>query len=139
AFSQAEPPAVVMDHDGDVVRIVEGRRAAIERGVVELPFRRGELPNELRKVMPVSAVARPAPFRRKIILVPPLELGLRRQRRLTGFLAADQITAYGNQALAALRPERRHDVCRPRSPIESGYSCLLDFERIHQSDDINSE
>ena len=42
AFSQAEPPAVIVDHDGDVIRIVEGRRAAIERGVVEVPLRRSE-------------------------------------------------------------------------------------------------
>ena len=42
AFRQAEPPAIIVDHDGDVIRIVEGRRAAIERGVVEIPLRRSE-------------------------------------------------------------------------------------------------
>ena len=48
AFDKPEAPAVVMDHDADVVRVVEGRRAAREGGVVELPLRRCELPNELR-------------------------------------------------------------------------------------------
>ena len=72
AFSQAEPPAVIMDHDGDVIRVVEGRRAAIERGIVEVPLRRSELPDELRKVVPVFVVAGPAAFGGKIILVPPL-------------------------------------------------------------------
>ena len=72
AFSQAEPPAVIMDHDGDMIRIVEGRCAAIERGIIEVPLRRSDLPNELRKVVPVFVVAGAAAFRGKIILVPPL-------------------------------------------------------------------
>jgi hypothetical protein len=35
AFDKTEPPTVVVNDDGDVVRIVEGRCAAIEGGVVE--------------------------------------------------------------------------------------------------------
>src|SRR5918995_4391496 len=54
AFSESEPPTVVMDHDADVIRVIESGRAAIERGVIELPLRRGELPDELRKIAPVS-------------------------------------------------------------------------------------
>src|SRR5262245_23432268 len=46
AVGQAEPPAVIMDHDVDMIRVVEGRRAAIEGGIVELPLRRGDLPDE---------------------------------------------------------------------------------------------
>ena len=38
ARRQAEPPAVVVDHDADVIRIVEGRRAALEGRVVEVPL-----------------------------------------------------------------------------------------------------
>ena len=38
ALSQAEPPAVIMDHNGDVLRVVEGRRGAIERGIIEVHF-----------------------------------------------------------------------------------------------------
>src|SRR3954465_923823 len=37
---KAEPPAVVVDDDADVIRIIEGCGAAIECGVVEAPFRR---------------------------------------------------------------------------------------------------
>ena len=51
-----------MDYDVDVILVVEGRCAAIERGIIELLLRRSELPNELRKVAPVSVVARPAAF-----------------------------------------------------------------------------
>jgi hypothetical protein len=38
AGSQAQPPTVIVDRDGDVIRVVEGRRAAIKGGVVEIPI-----------------------------------------------------------------------------------------------------
>src|SRR5262249_24663139 len=114
ALRQAEPPAVVMDHDADVIRVVEGRGTTIERGIIEVPLRRRELPNELREVVSISVVAGPAALGGKVILVPPLELGLWRQRFLASFLTADQVTAHRDQGLAALWPERRDDVGRPR-------------------------
>ena len=46
-FSQSEPPAIIMDHDADMIRIVEGRGAAIEGGIVEVPLWRSDLPNGL--------------------------------------------------------------------------------------------
>src|SRR5918998_3104821 len=128
-----------MDHDADVIRVVEGRRAAIERGIIEVPLRRSGLPNELCKIVPVFLVAGPAAFGGEIILVPPLELSLWRQGHLVGFRAADQITTHGDQGLAALWPECRDDVGRPRSPITTGDGSLLDLESIHQGDDIDSE
>src|SRR5439155_11353405 len=60
-------------------------------------------------------------------------------RHPAGFLAADQVTAHGDRGLAALGPERRHDVDRPRSPIETSERRLLNLEGIHQSDDIDSD
>jgi hypothetical protein len=57
AFRQTKSPAAVMDDDGDLIWIVEGRCDAIERGIVEVPLRRRELPDELRKIMPVFVVA----------------------------------------------------------------------------------
>src|SRR5437016_5743262 len=68
AFGQSEPPPIVMDHDADMIRIVEGCCTAIERGVIEAPLRGSDLPNELRKVVPVFVVACPAAFGGKIIL-----------------------------------------------------------------------
>ena len=93
AFGQPQPPAVVVDHDRDVIRVVEGRRAAIERGVVEVPLRRRGSPDELREVAPVLVVTGPAALGGEVVLVPPLELGLGRQRHLAGLLAADQVAA----------------------------------------------
>ena len=46
AFSQAEPPAVIMDDDADMIRIVEGRRTAIEGCIIDVPLRRSELPDD---------------------------------------------------------------------------------------------
>src|SRR5262245_61875736 len=47
AFSQADPPTVIMDYDTDMIRVIEGRCAALERCIIELPFGRSELPDEL--------------------------------------------------------------------------------------------
>ena len=69
-----------MDHDADVIEVVEGRRGALERGIVEIPFRRSDLPHKLVEIVPVFGVAEPAAFDRKIVLVPPSQLALGRQR-----------------------------------------------------------
>src|SRR6202453_2603882 len=103
AVGEVEPPAVIVDHDGYVVRVVEGRRAAVEGRLVEVPFGRGLPPDEPRKVAPVFVVADQAAFGGEIELIPPLELSRRRQGRLAGSLAADQIAADRDQRLAALR------------------------------------
>src|SRR5260370_26254642 len=39
ALCQSKPPSIVMDHDIDVIRIIESCRATTQRRVVELPFR----------------------------------------------------------------------------------------------------
>src|SRR5258708_3902411 len=62
AGGKAEPPAVVVDDDADVIRVVEGRRGAIVGGVVEVPLWRGERPDELVEFAPVLAVALAAAF-----------------------------------------------------------------------------
>ena len=59
ALRQTEPPAIVMDDDSDVIGVFEGRRRAIER----------DLPNQLRKVVPVFVVACAAAFRGEVVLV----------------------------------------------------------------------
>ena len=139
ALSQAQPPAVIVDHDIDVIRVVEGGSAAIERSVVELPLWRSELPDQLRKLVPVFFVAGTATVAGKIELVPPFELGLRRQRLPAGFLIADQVTAHGDHGLAALRPERREDVGGPRPPIEAGEDWPLDLESVQKILEIDGE
>jgi hypothetical protein len=48
-----------------------------------------------------------------------------------------QISADGDERLAALRPERRNDVGRPSAPIKTGKRRLLDLQGIHQGDDID--
>src|SRR5712691_6696422 len=139
AVSQTKAPAIVMNHDADMIRMVEGRRGPLERGRIEGPLGRGELPDEPGKVAPVVLVARPATLSGEIKLVPPFEFGLWWQRPLVALLAPDQIAAHGDQGLAALRPERGDDVGRPRAPIIPGEDRLVDVQRLHQGEDIDSE
>src|SRR5215470_608484 len=120
AFGQSLPPAVIVDRDVDVIGIVEGGGAALERGVVELPLRRSYPPDEFREVVPVLVVAELAALGGKVELVPPLVLGGWRQRDLAGFLTSDQIAADRDQRLATLRPKRRDDVGGTRANIEGG-------------------
>jgi hypothetical protein len=49
ASGQSEPPAIIVDHDRDMIRVFERRRRAIERGVIEVPLRRRELPISFAK------------------------------------------------------------------------------------------
>ncbi len=103
AFGQTEPPAIIMDHDADMIRIVEGRGAALEGGLVEVPFRRSELPDELRKVTPVLVVAGSAAFRGEVILVPPLVLRLRWQSNTGTTTGAQPVVATVSCRLAGYR------------------------------------
>src|SRR5262245_58365543 len=73
AFGEPEAPPIVVDRNGDVIRIVEGRRRPIERGVVEIPLRRRGLPDESSKVARVFFVAGLAAVGGEVILVPPFE------------------------------------------------------------------
>src|ERR1700732_5287823 len=106
-----------MDDDGDMVRILEGRGAAIERGVIEHPSRRCNLPDQLREIVPVFLITLPTALGGEIELIPPLELSLRRQRHLAGLLSANQVATHGNHGLAAFRPEHRHNVGGAGAPI----------------------
>ena len=89
--------------------------------------------------MPVFLVAGPAALGGKVKIVPPLELSLWRQRQLVGCPVGDKVPAHGDEGLAALWPEHRDAVGRRRAPIKTGQDRLLDLERIHQRDDIDSE
>src|SRR5258708_26192284 len=87
AISQTKPPSVIVDDDADMIGIVEGCCATIKGGVIEVPFRRSNLPDELGKLLTVFFVSHPTPFCLKIKLVPPLPLRLLSQRHFAAFLA----------------------------------------------------
>src|SRR5215472_19337065 len=59
ARGEREPPAIIMNHDRDVIWIVEGGGAAVERGVVEAPLGRRGPPDQLGKIVPIFVVAGP--------------------------------------------------------------------------------
>jgi hypothetical protein len=105
ALRHADPPSVVVDRNGDVVGVVEGFSGSIEGGVIKVPVRRRELPDELRKVVCVLAVPGKTIFCGEVILVPPGEFCLWRQRHPVGRGTSDQIATHGNNRLATLRPK----------------------------------
>src|SRR5262249_34208288 len=123
----------------DVIRIVQGRRAAFEGRVVEVPLWRRRAPDQLRELPRVTLVAGTATLGGEVVLIPPLELGAGRQRRLACGLAAYQVTAHRDEAVAALGPERCDDVGAPRAPIEPCEDGPLDLERVHQRRDVRGE
>ena len=53
SLSQVEPPAIVVNDDGDVIGVVEGLRGAIVGCVVKVPLRRRGLPDEFVEVVRV--------------------------------------------------------------------------------------
>src|SRR4029077_6857556 len=136
AVNDAKTPTVIVNHDLSMIRILEGRCAAIERGIVEVPFWRSLLPNELGKIVTIFFIAGPTAFGHKVILIPPLELSAWRQRHTAGCLAAEQITTHRDHGFAALRAKRGDDVGRFCAPNKTGENCFLDLESIQQGDDI---
>jgi hypothetical protein len=57
ACRQAKPPAAIVDHDGDLIRMAEGRRAAIERGTTEVSLWRCGPPDEFRTIKPLCVLS----------------------------------------------------------------------------------
>src|SRR6516164_738817 len=39
ALGKSQPPAIIVNDDGDMIRIVESGRTALERSLIEVPFR----------------------------------------------------------------------------------------------------
>jgi len=79
AVGQAEPPAIIVNDDAHVVGVIKGPRAALECGIVEIPFWGRQFPNEFVEISSVFVIARAAALGRKIELVPPFEFSLRRR------------------------------------------------------------
>ena len=71
AFSQTKPPAVIVDHDADVIRVFERHGTAIERRIIKVPLRRSEFPDQFVKFVPVLFIAGSTTFGGKIKLIPP--------------------------------------------------------------------
>jgi hypothetical protein len=75
--------------------------------------------------MPIFLITGTTTFGCQVILIPPLELSLGRQRYFPGFLATDQIPTHGDQSFATLRCG--DDISGSRAPIEAGECRFLDF------------
>ncbi len=109
ALGQAQPPAVVVDHDRDVVGVVERRRGAVEGRVVEVPLRRGDLPDQLVRSRAGSSRSPP---------------GRARSRSRTGTTIRTRPSA---AAASCLRPGCRSDSRSPTTTAlqRSGHSAAM--------------
>src|SRR5216684_3358597 len=96
-----------------MIRVVQRRCGTVEGRVVELPLRRCQAPDQPVELPRVLLVTEPPALGCEVVLVPPLELSARRQGRLAGSLAADEVPAHRDEALAPLRPDCSEDVCGP--------------------------
>jgi len=56
AVRKTQSPAIVVHHDLDMVRVVEGRGCTVECGLIELPRWRRRLPDETRELAAVFLV-----------------------------------------------------------------------------------
>src|ERR1700759_2279475 len=77
AFGEAESPTIIVNYDGNIVRVIERPGAALERVVVEVPFRRRGLPDKFREITPVLVITEHTAMRREVVLIPPLVFSLR--------------------------------------------------------------
>lgn len=89
SLGQAEPPAVIVDHDIDMVRVVECGGTSVERRGAEIPFGGGGLPDQSGKVLAIFVVPGPAPVRGEVELIPSREFRLGRQWGLVRLQVAD--------------------------------------------------
>src|SRR6202521_3753960 len=72
----------------------------------------------------------------EIVLVPPSQLLLRRQRSLACREIHHDITADRYDSFDSLWPQRGHDLSGPRARVETADERLFDLERVHQRHDI---
>ena len=138
--AEPEAPAVVMDHQADMIRVVERPRAPIERRVVKAPLRGRSLPDKLRKLMAVFFIPSATSVGCKVgpgttIPAPPfagngilLASRLRIKYPLTETIALQR----AGQSAATMLTVRA-----PQS--NPARIALLDSERIHERDAVGSK
>src|SRR5262249_14283930 len=131
-----ERPAVMVDHDGDVIGVVEGGGGGAREGrLVEVPLGRSELPDELGYVASVFGVAGPPMLGGKVILVPPGKL---RRRRQGSWLAAGLPIRYPLTETRALQRsgQRAARMSAVRAPIKPAEQSPLDLQHVHGRQDV---
>src|SRR5882762_4624371 len=75
----------------------------------------------------------------EVVLVPPSQLFLRRQRSLVCRESHYGITADRCDFFDSLWPQSGHDLSGPRAPIETADERFLDLERVHEGHDIRGD
>src|SRR6185503_13642799 len=112
AGHEPEAMPVRVDHHLDEVRIVERRRGALVRRLVEAPARRPEAPEQPAELVAILLEPGTPALAVEVVLVPEPVLALRRLRLSSARYVLDVVAAARYEAERALRPQRRHDARR---------------------------
>ena len=139
ARHQREPVPVRLDHDLDEVRIVESGGAALERGVVELPARRPQLPQQAGDAPAVPGQAGAAALAMEVVLVPEPQFVFGRLRLQRPGDVLDVVAVERKQPRATLRPQRRHDAGRAPAPVVAGQHRVRHRQCVHQGQQVRSQ
>ncbi len=134
-----EAMAVGVDDDVDEIRIVEGVRRAVIGGVVEVPVRRPQLPQQLAQFAPVGLQPGAAAFGVEIILVPEPVFLLRRRRHDRSGDVLDTVAVGQYEAAHALGPQRGGDAGGAPAPVETGKDRRGQRQRVHQLHEIAAD
>src|SRR5947209_7659841 len=135
----SEAMTVGVQHDLDVVGIVEGHRGAVQRGVIEGPVRRVACPDHPRDVAPVRGETGAATLGQEVVEVPETGFEVGPDRRHGEAYVLNEVAVDGDDAGTALWPQRGGDAGCALAPVLAGEDGARDGERIQQSDHVAAD
>jgi len=107
---------VGVKHDVDVVRIVKGRRGAVQGGVIEVPVRRVARPDHPRDVAPVGGETGSATLGQEVVEVPQASFEVGPNRSHGEAYVLDEVAVDRDEAGTAFWPQRGGDAGGPPQP-----------------------
>src|SRR6266516_6584234 len=135
----SEAMTVGVQHDVDVVGIVESPSGAFQRGVIEVPVRRVSRPDHPRDVAPVRGVTGSATLGQEVVEVPEAGFEVGPDRGHGEAYVLDEVAVDGDDAGTPFWPQRGGDAgCAP-APVIAGEDGARDVERIQQSEHVGAD
>ena len=139
AGCESEAMTVGVQHDVDIVGIVEGHRGTFQRGVIEVPVRRVARPDHFGDFAPVGGETGSATLGQEVVEVPEagFEVGLDWSHGEAYVL--DEVAVDRDDAGTPFWPQRGGDAGCPPTPVIAGEDGARDAERIQQSDHVGAD
>ncbi len=134
AGCESEAMTVGVQHDVDIVGIVEGHRGTFQRGVIEVPVRRVARPDHFGDFAPVGGETGSATLGQEVVEVPEAGFQVRPDRRHGAADVLDEVAVDGDDAGTTVWPQRGGDAGRAPAPVIAGQDGARDVEGIQQRD-----